>query len=572
MGRLEQVYSWGDQTRMAKYAVSTSEPDDVRILLEKGLQITPELLRDALIAGNFEMMRQCTAHALGETACEIEDAEVSEYIANLMGKYGLLFSPQDVLEALKYLSGLKWSTASFKSLRSGGDGNDRARKRGDIESRVDCLRFMSHNCSRFTSEQGLEAIEHAFSEFGCLRKMVEDGMRFTPEQALVAIRRGLREDCLYLLVEKGLRFTPDQALEAIRFKLPESCLLRLIEDDLVFTPEQALKAIQEGMSGNCLDRLIADGLRFTPEQTFAVMSEMQSHMWAEAISEKCLRDLIEHSLRFTPEEAVIAIKHGLPISCLQMLIEEGLRFSPSQILDVIVDGIGFTFQTICAIFDRPLWKEFLSEFVSLSDDFRCKLRMKYSKSCPKFIEAALDNDKIEFELSQKVMSKLKNLYPDNSEILSRLSQRGYRDTEQYFLSHTRPTEYQILKYDGPPCRDYCGFEGPLKLISRFPDLDRALQWLLHKILELGGGGAWDNYIISEDDKVETALFRYPWTGNSTGHLPPLDVFIYYGNEDRIWSIETVELIKKTLPIIIEYNRKYKRRRHRNCGHYVVKLQ
>jgi len=105
--------------------------------------------------------------------------------------------------------------------------------------------------------------------------------------------------------------------------------------------------------------------------------------------------------------------------------------------------------------------------------------------------------------------------------------------------------YRILKYDGPPCRDHCGYFGPFRTHLTFFTLEESLQWLLNNVLL---SKEFDNYIISEDETLGEVFFSYPWIESKMPNKPSLVEFIHKGT----WSENTKDIIRRVSPVIDSY--------------------
>ncbi len=113
--------------------------------------------------------------------------------------------------------------------------------------------------------------------------------------------------------------------------------------------------------------------------------------------------------------------------------------------------------------------------------------------------------------------------------------------------------YNILKYNGPPCRECCGFDGPFIITMTFITLEDAVEWLLTYILEINR--EFDNYIISDSDSIIDGYFNYPWIKHQISDKPQFDKFLIDNQFPKL-NI----LINNALPLVsvfyLEHNSDY----------------
>jgi predicted HAD superfamily hydrolase len=67
--------------------------------------------------------------------------------------------------------------------------------------------------------------------------------------------------------------------------------------------------------------------------------------------------------------------------------------------------------------------------------------------------------------------------------------------------------YHILKYDGPPCRECCGFyDYFVPFLNNFT-FEEAVEFMS---LKKDTDGFWNDYIICTDNSITSAVFYHEW--------------------------------------------------------------
>ncbi len=357
---------------MQQYAKATGNVQHLRVLVDHGLVLTPELVASLLQRGLAKGLDRFASEAKAREwvvskfskeptriISAVESGHLSLSDLEVYIQHGL--QPYDLIALVPFLTLKVWVSLGRRGLVFSAEQSFRVL---DLQSR-----------QRFAPWWFEEISKNELTDV--FNAMVDRGMTFTPAEAIIALERYNLTDVVLRMMEKGLRFgqsSPNELLDlVIAHNLPMYDVLKfadtkktfdfthaarayqrskkrlghrnrmddiledMIERGMTFDhPEEAVAAVGAGFPAHLVARMLGKGWFSGTKMVFDFTSAVRAYKQAclygpqSKYNDKMsdiLEDMVNRGMTLdNPEKAVAAVKAGFPASVVARLLKKGGQF------------------------------------------------------------------------------------------------------------------------------------------------------------------------------------------------------------------------------------------------------